>query len=338
MRLELICRFAAFHAIINYQKNKQEDFRVKIDDASVFLQEHVHDKISTGKSGADVYAVGGDMLLKHARCGEIPDPTVWDSYVREAQMYAWFHEKHISWVPELLYEHRTPQEVILLLRRYRMLTHEEAACRLSEIIKMLACVHSLPAPDFLDTPKRSYTALPPERLRECLEGWKSVLAEHGHRFDAKGAAFVAEYFNLVNEYFYPQNFTLIHGDFHCDNLLMDGHGALFICDWQNASIGTPASDIAFFLSRLSADGISLDADALIESYCAAAAVAGAPAGAKTLRCDMTLSSLNTAFLFWYQYLHENPPERVGSVFYKMVADMDWLLGKLEKKINGRFHL
>ena len=301
---------------------------MKVGDVAVFLKEHAHQKIKTGKSGADVYAVGRDVLLKHARRAALPDAGVWDSYVTEARMYAWFHEKHVPWVPELLYERRTPQEVVLLLRRYQMLAHEEASSRLPEIMQTLARIHSLPAPDFLEAPKRSYAVLPPERLRECLDGWKSVLAEHGDRFNADDAAFVARHFNRVNERFYSQNFTLVHGDFHCDNLLMGEHGALLVCDWQNAHMGTPAGDVAFFLSRLSADGVSLDADALVGSYCAAAAALGVSADAEMIRCDRTLSSLNAAFLFWHQYLHDNPAERVGGIFYKMAADMNWLLRRI----------
>lgn len=301
---------------------------MKVDDVAVFLQTHTHHQITAGKSGADVYAVGSDMLLKHVRRGALPDPAVWNSYVAEARLYAWFREKRVSWVPELFYECRTPQEVILLLRRYRMLAHGEAASRLPEIMQTLARIHSFPAPDFLEAPKRSYTALPPERLRECLEGWKSVLAEHGDRFNADDVSFVAKHFNRVNEHFYPRDFSFIHGDFHCENLLMEEHGALLVCDWQNARTGTPASDIAFFLSRLSADGVSLDADTLVESYCSAAAAVGVSADADMIQCDRTLSSLNAAFLFWHQYLHGNPPERVDNIFQKMADDMNWLLRRI----------
>lgn len=279
-------------------------------------------RINIGKSGADVYAVGRDMLLKHARRAAFPDAGVWDSYVTGARMYACFRETRVSWVPELLYERGTPREVVLR-RRYRMLTHGEAVPRLSEIMQTLARIHSVPAPDLLDA---SYTALPPERLRECLEDWKSVLAEHGDRFNADDAAFVARHFNGVNERFYPQNFTLVHGDFHCVNLLLEEHGALLVCDWPH--MGTPAGDIAFFLSRLSVDGVSLDADALAGSYCAAAAAIGVSADAEMTRCDRTLSSLNAAFLFWHQYLHDNPAERVGGIFYQMAADRNWLLRRI----------
>ena len=301
---------------------------MRVGDIPAFLQGHTHQKISVGKSGADVYAVGHDMLLKHARREALSCAGIWDSYVTEARMYDWFREKRVSWVPELLYERRTPHEVVLLLRRYRMLEHEEAVPRLAGIMQILAQIHALPVPDFLDAPKRFYTALPPERLQECLEGWKSVLAEHGGRFNTGDAAFVAKHFDMVNECFHPQTCMLTHGDFHCDNLLLNERGELLVCDWQNVNIGTPAGDIAFFLSRLSADGASLNADALIESYCAAAEAIGISADPETIRCDMTLSSLNAAFLFWHRYLHDNPPERVGGIFHKMTADTNWLLSKV----------
>ncbi len=142
-------------------------------------------------------------------------------------MYAWFHEKHVPWVPELLL--RTQDAAGSRPAAAALPDAGARGSRLppAEIMQTLARIHSLPAPDFLEAPKRSYAALPPERLRECLDGWKSVLAEHGDRFNADDAAFVARHFNRVNERFYPQNFTLVHGDFHCDNLLM-GNTARFL--------------------------------------------------------------------------------------------------------------
>lgn len=296
-----------------------------IDNVQAFLSEHVHRRIGAGKSGADVWAVESDMLLKHARRKAVTDLGVWHSYQKEAQMYLWFQENSVSFVPEVLYARRTAEEVFLLLKRYRMLRHEEARDLLPDILRMLAKIHSLPAPEFLETPERKNTALPQAQVAACLHGWESVLEEHGDRFHIADAAFVAEHINMLNERFYPDVFVLVHGDFHCDNLLLDAHGEVIVCDWQNAHIGPPAGDIAFFLSRLSADGIFLDTDELIEKYCSAAKEEGVPAERESIRCGMTLSDLNTAFLFWHQYLHGNPPERVGGIFEKMVLDARWLL-------------
>lgn len=95
----------------------------------------------------------------------------------------------------------------------------------------------------------------------------------------------------------PQSFPLVHGDFHCDNLLLDER---VVCDWQNIYLGTSAGDLAFFLSRLSADGVSLNMDTRMRSYSTAAQAIGMPADAEIIQYDMTLTSQNVAFLFWHE--------------------------------------
>ena len=44
--------------------------------------------------------------------------------------------------------------------------------------------------------------------------------------------------------------TLIHGDFHLDNLIFDADrkgGSVVVLDWQTVSAGSPARDVAMFL-------------------------------------------------------------------------------------------
>jgi hypothetical protein len=43
--------------------------------------------------------------------------------------------------------------------------------------------------------------------------------------------------------------TLIHGDLHLDNMIFDGRGrSVTVLDWQTVSLGSPAWDVAMFLS------------------------------------------------------------------------------------------
>ena len=45
--------------------------------------------------------------------------------------------------------------------------------------------------------------------------------------------------------------------------LTDHNGNIIVIDWQNVSIGHASSDISFFLSRLSADGIEISKEKAI---------------------------------------------------------------------------
>lgn len=71
----------------------------------------------------------------------------------------------------------------------------------------------------------------------------------------------------------------------------------------------------------------LEGDALIDGYCTAAGERGVPVSPDGIRCDMALSSLIMAFLYWHLYLHGNPPDRVAGIFEKMIADAHWLLDR-----------
>ena len=295
-----------------------------MDDVAVFLQRYSRRKIKEGKSGADVWTVGDDMILKYAHRKTGIHAEVWRTYQNEARMYLWFRDHEISLVPDVLYEKITSEEVILLLRRYRALDRGKASLMLPDILRVLAELHSLPIPDFLGKPAQNRLILSQAQIDACLDGWRSVFSEHKGRFCITDIKFVAGCFNMLQKRFTPTELRLVHGDFHCGNLLLDENNMLRVCDWQNAHVDTPAVDLAFFLSRLSADGVFLDTERLIAGYCAAAREMGMSIDAESVRCDITLSSLHTAFVFWYQYLQGSPTERVESIFEKMIHDAHWL--------------
>ncbi|MEV4467093.1 phosphotransferase [Micromonospora echinofusca] len=80
---------------------------------------------------------------------------------------------------------------------------------------------------------------------------------------------------------------LIHGDLRLDNVLIDGAGQAWFCDWTWLSRGPAWFDLVTLLLTAYADG--LDADALFARHPAAA---GAPSDA----LDATLAALSGYFL------------------------------------------
>lgn len=102
---------------------------------------------------------------------------------------------------------------------------------------------------------------------------------------------------------------------------MDEENRLIVCDWQNVSVGNPAGDLSFFLSRLCADSTTLDKDRLTALYCAEYADRNPAVNPEQYQSElekaMLLSELNTSFLFWHQHLHGSADERVMGVFGKM---------------------
>lgn len=147
-----------------------------------------------------------------------------------------------------------------------------------------------------------------------------MLREHPGRFSLTALDGIGENIGEVNRRLFAPFLRFVHGDFHVENLLLDDEDNLLVCDWQNCGLGEAGGDPAFFLSRPSSDGVSLSRQALLESYCRKAGISEP----HRLEAQMRLADLNTAFLFWHEYLHGSGPERVAEIYDKMCSDMDFL--------------
>lgn len=65
----------------------------------------------------------------------------------------------------------------------------------------------------------------------------------------------------------PERFSVIHGDYRLDNLLVAPDGSVTVVDWQSVSIGLPARDLAYFCSTsLTIDDRRAHEDELVRAY------------------------------------------------------------------------
>ena len=296
----------------------------QIKDLQTFLEQNQLTPITVGRSGAEVYAAGENYILKRALCAQVNDET-WASYVREVQMYTYFREINADFAPEAAYIGSSQEEINLLLARGTMLTRDVLHGQtISQIMDTLVRVHHTKIPGFLPKPSE-YVPFSPEKINNCREGWRAVLAEHPGRFDDSLLDLAAEQITQINLAFAHPEPALTHGDFHCDNLLRMPDGSIRVCDWQSAGIGDPAGDLSFLHSRLAADGSELTLDTLIDAYCEAAKRAGFTADAQLLRKSAALANLNTSFEFWHMYLHGADETRVAGIYEKMVEDLHFLM-------------
>lgn len=290
-----------------------------------YLAAHMTGMIGLGQSGAKVCRLDDGKIAKHVQRRLLQSDETWERYRRESLFYSCYSGATHSFLPQIHYNALREDELLLIMQAYQPVSQAQLATPevLNHALETLAQIHTLPAPEFLSAGEPTPFHLDTQTLEACRQGWLSVLREHPGRFSENDLHTVAENINPVNARLFAPRLALTHGDFHCENLLTDDSGRIIVCDWQNCGVGDVTGDISFLLSRLSADGYPLDTTQALETYCRHASIPD-PA---PLDSQMRLANLNTTFLFWHEYLHNSPEERVRQLFDHMVEDMRVLLGR-----------
>jgi thiamine kinase-like enzyme len=278
------------------------------------------EKINIGQSGADLYAVDNQYVVKHVMRNKLENQELFLSFKKEAHFYQSMDRTKLPCLPEVLSIRETDDEILLCMKKYRRVEHHNVnQTVLSKIMKAIALVHHCQAPPFLSLNPSDIKLLSDEEIMHCVNGWNSVLREHQGRFDAKPIETIAKRINSMIRWHASGEANLIHGDFHLHNLLLDDEENIVICDWQSVSIGNAANDLGFFLSRFNADGFQLSERALIDLYSNAVyELYGKRADSEVIYSHLSASTLITSFRFWHEYLHGASEEKVGKIYEKMV--------------------
>lgn len=292
---------------------------MEVKSVEAYLAGHEAVEIKVGQSGADVYEIDGNYILKHVLRKKLKEEGLFDAYLREAYFYQSNGKNSKSYRPEILGVTVSQDEIILVMKKYDRIERSAVSDELlRKIMKALARVHTDEIPICLRQDRKSSEPLSAQKIEECMNGWKIVLAEHPGAFDESGLAKLAEKINDIILWHDTEKCVLCHGDFHFDNLLTDQNGGIIICDWQGVGEGKASGDLSFFISRMAADGVRVDEKKLLEYY------AEAVYGLSRRRVDreevmghMNAANKITSFLFWHQYLHGSSEERVRKIYGKM---------------------
>jgi aminoglycoside phosphotransferase (APT) family kinase protein len=288
-----------------------------IDD---YLRERKAEKIDIGVSGADVYDVDGEYILKHVKRTRLRNRELFSSYKKEAHFYRLVDREEFNCLPEVISITETDDEILLLMKKYRMVQHGDVnRTVLSRIMDAAAMVHHHQTPGFLLEDRPGPKLLTDEQILHCIDGWNSVLREHRGVFDEKPLDKIAAGITSIILWHTSGEAVLTHGDFHLNNLLFDDEGNIVICDWQCVSVGDPSNDLGFFLSRFNSDGFNINEWTLINLYSNAVyKLSGKTPDGDAVYGHMAANTLITSFLYWHEYLHGASEERVRKVYDKMV--------------------
>ena len=278
-------------------------------------------EIRVGQSGADVYEMNGNLILKHAeRRG--PEDSLFDTYKREALFYRAKAECAAGYLPRILKLEISDDEIILLMEKYKCPDRRDLDEQLiRKVAKTIAGIHTDSVPEFLNAGRKPSPLLSGQQVDEYTAGWQDVLKEHPGSFDEAPLEHIAEKINRIITWHDSEEKVLVHGDFHWDNLLEDERGNILACDWQSAGLGGASGDLSFFMSRLGSDGIRPDQKFFLECYAdAIRETAGIPVDTVSVAGHIAAANVITSFIFWHRFLHGAETERVRGIYEKMTKD------------------
>lgn len=292
-----------------------------INSAKAYLKKNEKKLFAGGKSGARVYDIGGECVLKQIYRAELGNDELYEAYRKEAWWYA-DGGAGLGCLPEVLDLRSTEEEISILMKRYQMLSRREINTELLEkIMRALASVHVSEIPPLLMQKRHAVQPLSEEQIRASVEGWRAVLAEHPGVFDSALLEYIAEGINRIISWHGSEEIVLSHGDFHWDNLLMDNEGRIIICDWQGVEAGAASGDLSFFFGRLRGDGIQLKEQDLVEAYGREIRrFSGKRVTWEEIDGHIRAANVITSFTCWHEYLHGSGEERVKEIYEKMVTD------------------
>ena len=297
-----------------------------ITDIEGYLAAHENRQIRSGKSGARVWEIEDRYVLKHVQREMLPEPGVFALYQNEAYFYQYFEKDHYGempiCLPEVLDVQVSDCAILILMKKYQKLSRDGVGEGiLRRIMEALAMIHTREVPDFLRRERKPPCYLGVEQTESCLDGWRSVLAEHPGVFDERILTEAAAKVNEIIGWHHEEEKVLCHGDFHWDNLLRRENGDIVVCDWQGVGAGGASGDISFFLSRLGADGTDIEPGKVTELYCHERfLLTGEKVSHNDLLRHMKAANLIISFQCWHQYLHGSSCGRVRGIYEKMVMD------------------
>ena len=292
------------------------------NDFQKCINEHVTEKITVGRSGANVYELDHKYIAKHVKQSTMKSGADWDSYLKEAQFYSTYNANDYPFLPKLYHCKYTDDEIQIVMEKYSPIDRNNLDdATLEKVFDTLAQIHNMPIPEFLPDNDEGALQLESEDIKKYLSGWCSVIKEHGDAFSENDIILIAENINAINTKAYSAKKMCCHGDFHFDNLLMDDKGNIIVCDWQNVNSSHVSGDISFFLSRLAADGLEISKEKALKMYCNYSA---SGISHDEISMQMSLANLNVSFIHWHNHLHGSSTNRVRSICDKMTDDAKYL--------------
>lgn len=301
----------------------------RLESFSAFVEQERVKDIRLGQSGAVVCEISGNRIAKLVQREKLTEEGLWEKYIREEAFYRFVQGMDLPFVPRILFAGWTDDELLLVMEKYHPIDRRRISdALLDRVTAVLARIHALPVPVFAMQKEQKPPVYTEKDTAAYVKDWESVLGEHGDVFEWDVLQKIAGNINAINRKFHSRRVCFTHGDFYFDNLLQDDGGNIVVCDWQGCGCGDPSGDLSFLMSRLASDGYPLHKEKLVSAYCRHAKERGMDVRPEDVYVQMALSNLNISFVFWHEYLHHAPRERVAEIYGRMVEDYRLLKKKM----------
>jgi len=240
----------------------------------------------------------------------------------EYAFYKWSAERQIYYTPDILYQAKNDNEMLIVMKKHDVLSRNDWCDDLQKrAMRLCARINATDIRNF-DSIANADKVFYDYPLSVSLNNWIKLHDKYPDYIDASLLALMYEKHDEIvlsaERLAVPR--TLCHGDFHPYNFLVDGE-RLLICDWQGVSVARGISDVAFFVSRGSAIGLKIYKDALIKEYHEAICKY---TGQKVMLDDLfrvcASFEFSVAFKFWAEHLQHSSIEQIMGIYDPMVKN------------------
>lgn len=292
--------------------------------------------IKTGQSCAYVYSVEDKYVIKYYSCLPELDFITRMMCQKEYDFYKICSRKNIDFIPEVIFQIASDDEILILMKKYSPIKNEEWTENLQKrAVELYAKINALDMADFNEMFLK-YGKLKEELnkivgyksdgtpifkdeypLSRSYQNWESLQEKFSEHID--GSLLKEMYVNF-DKRISPIPETLCHGDWNPNSCLKDGD-KLVICDWAEVGIGKGIDSVTWFIKSGKRWGINMNRDKLIEEYCKALLkYANIEITIDDLHKHFAASDFGIGFTFGAEYLQSADIDSVLISYNKMVHD------------------
>jgi len=286
--------------------------------------------ITNGASGAFVFDVAGKYIAKYAQ-QTARDAKVYPMFVTEYDFYRKCSSKGYEFIPKVVFQTATQDELIIVLQKYTPIHYGEWDDGLiHRAMRLCARINAIDTGDFAPSAQSEgsygddYDSYP---LSTSYANWCLLQQKFPVDIDASSLEAMYKAFAQIRleaeALAIPK--TLCHGDFHPGNFLREGDN-LLICDWQTVRFNRGIGDVSFFINRGTDMGITINRQQTIEAYHDSIhAFTSEKIEMRDLNQYVAAADFYVSFKFWAEHLQSSDKSRVLDIYNSMVASYKSLI-------------